>query len=156
MGKLVYQCPSHGWKFSELFLNTRFWVWGGRVCNCSMLCCSLLYVHSSCAIILMGKRELDALLSFSSWCLVMVVWLLLAVPWVCLRFVIMVFPDHTHLLFLKCWITLESSNLAIRPRQTGQSQIRRSSLISVFPVCYSDKKFVDSSPDNHYFIWDEK
>ena len=26
-------------------------------------------------------------------------WLLLAVPWVCLQFVIMVFPDHTHCLF---------------------------------------------------------
>ena len=29
------------------------------------------------------------------------VWLFLAVPWVCLRFVIVVFPDHTHLLFLQ-------------------------------------------------------
>ena len=46
------------------------------------------------------KRELVALLSLSSWCLVMVVWLFLAVPWVCLRFVIVVFSDHTHLLFL--------------------------------------------------------
>ena len=41
------------------------------------------------------KRELVALLSLSSWCLVMVVWLFLAVPWVCLRFVIVVFSDHT-------------------------------------------------------------
>ena len=49
----------------------------------------------------MGKRELVALLSLSSWCLVMVVWFFHAVPWVCLRFVIMVFPDHTRLLFLK-------------------------------------------------------
>ena len=40
-----------------------------------------------------------ALLNLSSWCLVMVKWLLLAVPWGCLRFVIVVFPDHTHLLF---------------------------------------------------------
>ena len=47
----------------------------------------------------MGKRELVALLSLSSWCLVMVVWLFLAVPWVCLRFVNVVFPYHTHLLF---------------------------------------------------------
>ena len=62
-------------------------------CNCSMFCCVLLYVHSSFAIILMGKR---ALLSLSSWCLVIVVWLFLAVPWVCLQFVIVVFPDHTH------------------------------------------------------------
>ena len=30
----------------------------------------------------------------------MVVWLLFAVPWVFLQFVIVVFPDHTHLLFL--------------------------------------------------------
>ena len=29
-----------------------------------------------------------------------VVWLFLGMPWVCLRFVIVVFPDHTHLLFL--------------------------------------------------------
>ena len=40
--------------------------------NCSMFCCTLLYVHSSIAIILMGKRELVALLNLSSWCLVMV------------------------------------------------------------------------------------
>ena len=62
--------------------------------------CLLLYVHSSIAIILMGKRELVALLNLSSWCLVMVEQLFLAVPWGCLRFVIVVFPDHTHLLFL--------------------------------------------------------
>ena len=68
-------------------------------CNCSMFCCTLLYVPSSFPIILMGKRELVALLSMSSWCLVIVVWLFLAVPWVCLQFVIVVFPDHTHLLF---------------------------------------------------------
>ena len=47
----------------------------------------------------MGKRELVALLSLSSWCPVIVVWLCLAMPWVCLQFVIVVFPDHTHLLF---------------------------------------------------------
>ena len=75
------------------------------VCNCSMLCCTLLYVHSSIAIILMGKRELVALLSGSSWCLVMVERLFLAVPRFCLWFVIVVFPDHTHLLFLKLFPT---------------------------------------------------
>ena len=71
------------------------------VCNCSMLCCTLLYVHSSIAIILMGKRELVALLNLFSWCLVMVERLFLAVPGGCLRFVNVVFPDHTHLLFRK-------------------------------------------------------
>ena len=70
------------------------------VCNCSMFCCALLNVHSSFAIILMGKREPVALLSLSSWRLVMVVWLFLAVPLAFLRFVNVVFPDHTHLLFL--------------------------------------------------------
>ena len=69
------------------------------VCYCSMFCCTLLYVHSSIAIILMGKRELIALLSLSSWCLVMVERLFLAVPRGCLQFVIVVFPDHTHLPF---------------------------------------------------------
>ena len=35
-----------------LFLSGPF----KQVCNCSMFCCKLLYVHSSIAIILMGKR----------------------------------------------------------------------------------------------------
>ena len=39
------------------------------VCNCSMFCCALLCVHSSFAIILMGMRELVALL-FLSYCCV--------------------------------------------------------------------------------------
>ena len=50
------------------------------VCYCSIFCCTLLYVHSSIAIILTGKRELIALLNLSSWCLVMVEQLFLAVP----------------------------------------------------------------------------
>ena len=71
------------------------------VCNCSMFCCTLLYVHSSIVIILMGKRELVALLNLSSWCLLMVERLFLAVQRGCLQFVIVVFFDHTHLLFLE-------------------------------------------------------
>ena len=63
-----------------------------------MFCCTLLYVHSSIAIILMGKRELVALLNLSSW-LVMVKLLFLVVPRGCLQFVIVVFSNHTHLLF---------------------------------------------------------
>ena len=68
-------------------------------CNCSMCCCTLLYVHSSIASILMEKRELVALLNLSSWCLMMVERLFLAVPRGSLRFVIVVFPDNTHLIF---------------------------------------------------------
>ena len=71
------------------------------VCNCSMFCCTLLCVRSSIAIILMGKRELVALLNFSSWCLVMVERLFLAVPQGCLRFMIVVLPAHTHFIFKK-------------------------------------------------------
>ena len=65
-----------------------------------MFCCMVLYAHSNFAIILIGKSELVALLSLSSWCLVIAVWLFIAVPWVCLQFVIVVFADHTQLLFL--------------------------------------------------------
>ena len=65
-------------------------------CNCFMFCCTLLYVHSSFAIILMGKRELVALLGLPFRCLVLVVWLFLVVQRVCLQLVTVVFPDHTH------------------------------------------------------------
>ena len=64
-----------------------------------VFCCVLLCVHSGVAVVLVGKRGLVALLGLSSWCLVVVERLFLAVPWGCLQFVIVVFPDHTHLLF---------------------------------------------------------
>ena len=85
------------------------------VCNCSMFCCTLLYVHSNIAIILMGKRELVALFNLSSWCLVIVERLFLEVPQGCLRFVIGVFPDHYHLLFLAgpIFAGLEAFSLAL-------------------------------------------
>ena len=43
-------------------------------CNCSLFCYALVYVDSSFAVILMGKRgrELIALFSLSSWCLMIV------------------------------------------------------------------------------------
>ena len=41
----------------------------------------------------------------------MVEWLFLAVPRGCLRFVILVFPDHTHLLFLLYCVSIMSSKL---------------------------------------------
>ena len=53
----------------------------------------------------MGKRDLVALLYLSSWCLVIVVLLFLAMPLVCLQFVIVVFPDHTHYSWCK-WVDL--------------------------------------------------
>ena len=49
----------------------------------------------------MGKRELVALLCLSSWCLVTVIvlWLFITAQWGYLQCVIMVFSDHTILLF---------------------------------------------------------
>ena len=76
------------------------------VCNCSMFCCTLLYVHYSIAIIVMGKRELVALLNLSSWCLVMVERLFLGVPGGCLRFFIVGFPDYTHLPFSRTLVDI--------------------------------------------------
>ena len=57
----------------------------------------------------MGKREIIALLNLSSWCLMMVEWLFLAVPRGSLQFVIVVFSDHTLLLFL--YLTINSECL---------------------------------------------
>ena len=71
-----------------------------KVCKCSIICCTFLYVNSSFAIILIGKRGLVALLSLSSWCPVIDAWPFLALPWVYLQFVIVVFSGYTHLLFL--------------------------------------------------------
>ena len=65
-----------------------------------MFWCMLLYVRSSIAIILMGKRELIALLGVSTWCLVMVERLFLAVSRGCLQFVMVVIPDHTHFFYI--------------------------------------------------------
>ena len=51
--------------------------------------------NSSFSIISVGKREL-ALLCLPSWCVVSIVLLFLAMPRVCLQFVIVVVFDHTH------------------------------------------------------------
>ena len=73
-------------------------LWESIVVLCFVV--RFFYVSSSFAIILMGKRVLVAFLSLSSWCFVIVVSVFLVVPWGCLQFAIVVFPDHTRLLFL--------------------------------------------------------
>ena len=67
----------------------------------SLFCYALLCVHSGFVIILKSMRKLVALLLLSYRCIdtINVLWLFLTVPWVGLQFVIVVFPDHTHLLF---------------------------------------------------------
>ena len=69
---------------------------------CLSLCChALLCVQSSFATILKRKRKLVALLLLAYRCIVTinVLWLFLSVPRVSLQCVIVVFPDHTHLLY---------------------------------------------------------
>ena len=56
---------------------------------------------------------LAALLNLSSWCLVMVELLFLAVPRGCLQIVIVVFPDHTHFLFTAYHFRLKSIRLFV-------------------------------------------
>ena len=64
----------------------------------SLFCYALL---SSFAIMLKRKRKLVALLLMLYRCIVTinVLWLFLTMPWVGLRYVILVFTDHTRLLF---------------------------------------------------------
>ena len=64
---------------------------------------ALLCVHSSFSIILKRKRKLVALLLLFFRCIVTinVMWLFLTVSWVGLQCVVVVFPDHTYLLFVK-------------------------------------------------------
>ena len=65
-------------------------------CDWSVFCCALLCLHFKFTIISMGKRELVALLCLSSRCFMIVVCLFLMMLRVCLQFVSVVFPDHTH------------------------------------------------------------
>ena len=112
------------------------------VCNCSMFCCMFLYVDSSFAIILMGKRELVALLNLSSWCLVMVERLFLAVQGGCLRFVIVVFPDHTHLQF---FIYLKK-NWTLSKRSVTKFKARLSVKFTLLKiVCLSKVEFYEKN-----------
>ena len=67
----------------------------------ALFCYALLCILSRFAIILKRKRKLVAMLSLSYRCIITinVMWLFLTVPWVSLQYVIVVYSDHTHLLF---------------------------------------------------------
>ena len=75
-----------------------------------MFCYALICVHSSFAIILKRKRKLVALLLLSYRFIdtINVLWLFLTVPWVGLQCVIVVFSDHTHLVYGRNSILIES------------------------------------------------
>ena len=69
----------------------------------SLYCYALLCVLSSFGIMLKVERELVALILWSNRCLVAVnvLWLFFIVSWVGLQCVIVVYPDHTHLLLVE-------------------------------------------------------
>ena len=81
------------------------------VLRLSLFRCALLCVLSSFAIILKRKKVLIALLLLSYGCLVTVnvLWLFLMAPWVGLRCLIVVFLDHTHLIFFSLLILVSRS-----------------------------------------------
>ena len=68
----------------------------------SLFCYALLCVYSCFAIILKRKKKLVALLLLSYRCIVTInfLWLFLRVQWVGLQYVSVIFPAHTHLLFI--------------------------------------------------------
>ena len=71
-----------------------------EVLRLSLFCYALLCVHSSFAVILKRKRKLVALLlSYRCIVTIKVLWLFFAVPRVDMQCVILVFSDHTQLLF---------------------------------------------------------
>ena len=84
----------------------------------SLFCFALLCVHSSFAIILKRKRKLVALLLLSNRCIVTINGLLLflTAQTVGLQLVIVVFPNHTRLLFvphINVWKLRDSEKQAV-------------------------------------------
>ena len=77
----------------------------------SLFCYALLCVHSSFAI----RLVVLLLLSYRCIVTITVLWLYLAVPWVGLQCVIVVFPDHIHFFFIykSCFILVYVALLCI-------------------------------------------
>ena len=59
-----------------------------------------------------------------------VVWLFLAVPWVCLQFLIVVFPDHAHLLFLTGNRYMDCA-IEFEPPQRGGSKMISQTILAI-------------------------
>ena len=59
------------------------------------------------------ERELAALHSLSSWCLVIVVRLFLSVPWVCLQFVIVILTYYFWVSFMRTAMALASLHICL-------------------------------------------
>ena len=76
-----------------------------------LLCLAVLCVLSSFAIILLGSKELVALLLLCSECHHVAVIVFLMVTWVCMQYLIVTFPCPTHLLFTKVLTDLLHTSL---------------------------------------------
>ena len=103
----VISGPSSGYRFIEhsmilLITGVLITILVVGVLCLSLFCYAILCVHSSFTIILKRKRKLVAMLLSSYRCIVTinVMRLFPTLPWVGLQNVIVVFPDHTHLLFV--------------------------------------------------------
>ena len=59
------------------------------------------------------ERKLPALLSLSSWFLVIVVWLFLSVSWVCLQFVIVILTYYFVVSFMRTAMALASLHICL-------------------------------------------
>ena len=94
-----------------------------RLCRVQIFVLREFYTFLSHAVATM----IHGCISLSSWCLLMVVCLFLAVPWGCLLFVIVVFPDHAHILFLGSEYPL---NLLYMNHKTGDLETWFASLDS--------------------------
>ena len=76
-----------------------------------LFCNALLCVHSSFANHLKEEEKVCCFaifqMSFRCSVTIIVLWLFLTVPWVGLQYVIVVFPDHIHLLFIVLIVTFQ-------------------------------------------------
>ena len=113
---------------SLLFYCLMYFPLFARVLCLSLFCYALLCALSSFAIILKRESELIYLLLLSYGCFVYVnvMWIFFTEPWVGLQCVIVVHPDHTHLLIEsapKLEQTLMRAATNIEGRKQGFYQI---------------------------------
>ena len=136
-------CPFYGGGFAVVDLLLLYLPLFVGVLCLSLFCYALLCVHSSFAIILKRKRKLVALRLLFYRCIVVVndLWLFLTGLWVGLQCVIVVFPDHTHLLLEEMCIknTTPFSQFNLRLSTITRSSAFSLNGISAFvPTHFSD------------------
>ena len=58
-----------------------------------------------------GEKRAGCFAFFVFCCLVIIVWLILMMPWVCMQFVIVEFPDHTIFGAMGATVTIVPANI---------------------------------------------